>query len=137
MLQCLHETFSGERMRVIPVLDMKGGIVIRGIAGRRAEYRPLVSQLTDSCQPAAVAQALGNRLGLYEMYLADLDAIAGAPPARDIYASLQLLGCRLWVDAGVGTAQDAVQMAATGIARIVIGLETVAGPHELEEACRT
>ena len=29
-------------MEVIPVLDLKGGLVVRGVAGRRDEYRPVV-----------------------------------------------------------------------------------------------
>jgi uncharacterized protein related to proFAR isomerase len=30
-------------MQVIPVIDLKDGVVVHGIAGRREEYRPLVS----------------------------------------------------------------------------------------------
>src|SRR3954451_24567824 len=48
-------------MQIIPVLDIQGGIVVRAIGGRRSEYRPLVSRLTDSTEPLAVAHAMRAR----------------------------------------------------------------------------
>src|SRR5205085_4551536 len=85
-------------MRVVPVLDLKGGHVVRGVGGRREEYRPVVSRLTDSSVPVDVATAFRDHLGLSEVYVADLDAIAGAGPALETYAALRDLGCTLWVD---------------------------------------
>jgi phosphoribosylformimino-5-aminoimidazole carboxamide ribotide isomerase len=64
-------------MRVVPVLDLKGGHVVHGVGGRREEYRPVVSRLTDSSAPADVATAFRDRFGLSELYVADLDDIAG------------------------------------------------------------
>lgn len=118
-------------MRIIPVIDLMGGGVVRGIAGRRAEYRPIVSQLTDSTDPIDVARAFRDHLGLTDLYLADLDAIAGAAPALSVYANLRALGCRLSVDAGVRALRQAQPLAGSGIDRIVIGLETITGPAEL------
>jgi phosphoribosylformimino-5-aminoimidazole carboxamide ribotide isomerase len=123
------------KMRIIPVLDLKGGQVVHGIGGRREEYRPIVSQLTTSCLPADVALAFRDRLGLTELYLADLDAIAGAAPAGAVYADLHSLGCRLWVDAGVRDGAYARVVAAEGIEKVVVGLETVDGPASLEAIC--
>lgn len=120
-------------MRIVPVLDVKGGVVVRGVAGRRHEYRPIISQLTNSCQPVDVARAFLDHFGLCEFYLADLDAIAGQPAAFDTYRALQALGCRLWVDAGIRQAAQAAPLLAAGVARIVLGLETIAGPHVLQE----
>ena len=42
------------RMRIIPVLDVLGGCVVRGVGGRRDEYRPIVSKLCNSREPPAV-----------------------------------------------------------------------------------
>ena len=94
-------------MRILPVLDLKAGQVVHGIAGRRAEYRPIVSRLTASADPRDVAVAFVTQLGLKELYVADLDAIAGAPPALATFAALRALGCALWVDAGLRTAAQA------------------------------
>ncbi len=123
-------------MRVIPVLDIKNGVVVRGIGGRREEYRPIVSKLTASCQPVDVARAFRDRLGLAEIYLADLDAITGAPPSWRIYGEIQSLGCRLWVDAGVRHVVDALALDRHGIQDVVIGLETIVGPDVLKSTCR-
>ncbi len=71
-------------MRVIPVLDIMGGVVVRGVAGRRSEYRPIESSLCSSCDPPVVARAIVERFGLAEFYIADLDAISGAEPAWNV-----------------------------------------------------
>ena len=71
-------------MRIIPVIDIMGGIVVRAIGGRRSEYRPIRSRLTDSTEPLAVAGALLKFTGSKELYVADLDAICGdGSPAVD------------------------------------------------------
>jgi phosphoribosylformimino-5-aminoimidazole carboxamide ribotide isomerase len=123
-------------MRIVAVLDLLGGRVVRGVAGRRGEYRPVVSRLTGSCAPGDVARAFAGQLGLTELYLADLDAIAGAEPAWATYAELHAEGFRLWVDAGVRTPGRALALANAGVAAVVVGLETVAGPAVLAEVGR-
>ena len=123
-------------MRVLPVLDVMGGHVVRGVGGRRQEYRPIRSRLTASNQPLDVAQAFRNQLGLEELYLADLDALAGVEPEWSLFAGLRARGFHLWVDAGVRMLTMACQLAEAGIDSIVVGLETVQGPAELAEIVR-
>jgi phosphoribosylformimino-5-aminoimidazole carboxamide ribotide isomerase len=82
-----------------------------------------------------VARAFQLRFGLTEFYVADLDAIAGAAPALNIYSQLRAAGMRLWVDAGICEAKAAVDLAEAGVDRIIVGLETVAGPSILERIC--
>jgi phosphoribosylformimino-5-aminoimidazole carboxamide ribotide isomerase len=124
-------------MRIVPVLDLKDGVVVRGIAGRREDYRPIVSRLTKSCRPVDVARAFRDQLGFQEMYLADLDAIAGEPPALETYSEIRALGGELWVDAGITNPDSAGDLVQNGIDHIVVGLETTPGPTCLEEICRT
>jgi phosphoribosylformimino-5-aminoimidazole carboxamide ribotide isomerase len=124
------------RVRILPVLDVMGGVVVRGVGGRREEYRPIVSRLTDSCQPLDVARAFRGHFGFEAFYLADLDGIAGEPPARGLYAALQADGFRLTVDAGVRQAADGELLARAGVAEVVAGLETLTGPSELAGLCR-
>src|SRR5262249_30427671 len=64
-------------------------------------------------------------------YVADLDAIAGAPPALTAYAALRALGFRLWVDAGLREVSEVEPLLQAHIDQIVVGLETVAGPEVL------
>lgn len=70
--------------RIIPVLDVMNGVVVRGVAGNRGEYRPMRSRLTSSTDPITVAHALLEVTGSQELYVADLDAIvqASLPNAR-------------------------------------------------------
>ena len=119
-------------MRIFPVLDLLNGVVVRGVAGRRAEYRPVVSQLVASSDPVAVAEAFRSHFGLSELYLADLDAIAGRAPALLTYRALRRLGFRLWVDAGIRNKKDADVLAKEG-ANLVVGLETLVSPAALAE----
>jgi phosphoribosylformimino-5-aminoimidazole carboxamide ribotide isomerase len=119
-------------MRVIPVLDVLNGVVVRGVGGRRSEYRPIVSRLTSSTEPAEVARALVRTYRPAELYLADLDAIGGTAPAVAVYRAIRDLGVRLWVDAGIRDGDGARRIAACG-SDIVAGLETVPEPNKLRE----
>jgi phosphoribosylformimino-5-aminoimidazole carboxamide ribotide isomerase len=123
-------------MQIIPVLDIMHGQVVRGIGGRRDQYGPIVSQLTKSTEPVEVAQAIRARYGFDEHYVADLDAIMGQPPAWSVFNDLHAAGFRLWVDAGVRETQDARRLREAGVATIVAGLETLAGPEVLHQLCR-
>jgi phosphoribosylformimino-5-aminoimidazole carboxamide ribotide isomerase len=122
-------------MRILPVLDLMGGRVVRGIGGRRHEYRPITSKLSASSLPLDVALAFRGQFGLTELYLADLDAIGGGSPAHAIYSSLRNAGFHLWVDAGIRQAAAAASLAEAGVEEIVFGLETLEGPRELTRAC--
>jgi len=124
-------------MKVVPVLDLLKGQVVHAVAGQRANYRPIKSRWTASADPVEVATALHRHFGFATFYLADLDAIAGAEPAFSTFGALQSAGFRLWVDAGVVEANRAQALADFGVARIIVGLETVAGPHVLARICQT
>jgi phosphoribosylformimino-5-aminoimidazole carboxamide ribotide isomerase len=122
-------------MRILPVLDLQHGQVVRGVAGKRAEYQPIVSRLCDSAAPFAVAVAFRERFGLADLYLADLDAIAGQPAALPLYSSLLQAGFSLWVDAGIRMPDDAQPLIDLGVG-VIVGLETIHDPECLREVCR-
>src|SRR5262245_35661517 len=104
--QSIPMQVSQSRPRIIPVMDIRGGIVVRAIAGRREAYKPLVSRLTDSTDPVEVAEALRRVSESYQVYLADLDAIAGAPPNFQLFQALAGRGFHVWADAGIRTDDD-------------------------------
>ncbi|MCE9533427.1 MAG: hisA/hisF family protein [Planctomycetes bacterium] len=118
-------------MRIIPVIDLKAGLVVHGVAGRRDEYRPIVSTLTSSSQPIDVARALIQHVQATEIYLADLDAINGQPAAFALFEELRALGVSRWIDAGVRTTADALALANHGIEGIICALESLQSPSEL------
>jgi phosphoribosylformimino-5-aminoimidazole carboxamide ribotide isomerase len=124
-------------VQIIPVIDLKGGQVVRGIAGRRAEYQPIKSRLVATCAPCDVAAAFLG-LGLQTIYLADLDAIAGADPNWRVYSALLDIGARLVVDAGVASVRAAERLAefrccGAMLAGIVAALETVPSPESARQ----
>lgn len=124
-------------MRILPVLDLLNGTVVRGVAGRRAEYRPVASRLVDSAEPLAVARALREQLGLSTLYVADLDAILHERPNREIHARLAAEGFELWIDAGLRTLDAARRLLESPATRAVVGLETWPGPDDLARLCRS
>jgi phosphoribosylformimino-5-aminoimidazole carboxamide ribotide isomerase len=113
-------------MQIVPVIDLKGGVVVHARRGQRADYAPLRSPLVESSEPAAVARALTALCRTKALYVADLDALAGAPV--DV-ASLQALAtiAEPWVDAGATTPERAAAVQRAGVARNVIGTESL-GP---------
>lgn len=64
-------------LRIIPVIDIMGGVAVRAVGGRRDEYRPLATPLAASSDPCAVAEGFLRLRPFRTIYLADLDAITG------------------------------------------------------------
>ncbi len=122
-------------MRILPVIDLLGGHVVRGVGGRRSEYRPIESQIAADSRPATVAQALSG-LGFGAVYIADLDAIAGQPPGWRTYQAIAAAGLDLWIDAGLANlaqARELIAFAANAKCQvsIIAGLESLASPELL------
>lgn len=94
-------------MHLLPVIDLKGHMVVRGVAGRRHEYQPIKSQLAEDSEPATIAQAFVDQCGFHDVYVADLDAIAGAEPDWPAYERIAGRGLKLIIDCGLRTAAHA------------------------------
>src|SRR6201995_320460 len=107
-------------MRIVPVLDLKGGIVVHARRGQRAEYAPLRSPLVTGYEPVAVARALCELCTTRAVYVADLDAIAGAPVDVSTLAQLAAVA-EPWVDAGAVSPDAIAALARAGVARNVVG----------------
>lgn len=111
-------------MRVIPVLDLLNSVVVRGVGGRRDEYRPIESRIAVSSNPLDVANAFREQFGLSTLYVADLDAILRGELNSDVLCELAGEGFELLVDAGIRNAADADMVLAAGATRVIAGLET-------------
>ena len=118
-------------LRVIPVLDLKAGRAVRAIGGDRDHYRPLRTRLHADSEPLGVARAFRDVLNLRELYVADLDAIAGGRRAGRSIGPSARSGFDLWVDAGVRDRTALAPLLAAGVSSLVVGLETVRGPRAL------
>ncbi|MDQ2704843.1 MAG: HisA/HisF-related TIM barrel protein [Pseudomonadota bacterium] len=94
-------------MRIIPVLDLKRGEVVRAEKGRRDSYRAISTPLSASSDPVAVADGLRTLFPFRTFYIADLDAIEGRGPNTAALEQLRAMdgAPELWVDAGIADAQ--------------------------------
>jgi phosphoribosylformimino-5-aminoimidazole carboxamide ribotide isomerase len=111
-------------MRVIPVIDLMGGLAVHAVRGERERYRPIGD-------PLSLARAFRDELGLDELYVADLDAIAGDGDHGSTIGALAR-EARVMVDAGVSEPEQARVLVDLGAHRIIVGTETLTGPDALD-----
>jgi len=121
-------------MEIIPVIDLRGGQVVRAKRGERASYSPIDSALCRSSSPLVVARAL---LGLYpfsSLYIADLDAIqqhgdhfSTIAAIREVHPSIDL-----WLDAGF-TCHEACNRWQELNVTFVVGSESLDNIAELHQ----
>ena len=112
-------------MKIIPVIDVLGGVAVHAVRGRRKEYQPLESVLCASTKPADVATAL-RAIGFGELYLADLDAIAGEQPNFSLFKKVaDKSGLDLMVDAGITSIEAAKEVLKSHVPKVIIGTETL------------
>lgn len=126
-------------MRVIGVVDLSRGRAVHARGGRRELYAPVAAMGGDALEPPGDAGALARwyvrERGVRELYVADLDAIAGGAPQRAAVASLAAVGAPLWLDAAVMSAAGARAALAAGAGRVVVGLETLDSFDSLADVC--
>jgi phosphoribosylformimino-5-aminoimidazole carboxamide ribotide isomerase len=113
-------------MEIIPVVDLKGGTVVHARMGERERYQPLQSRLAPSSDPIDVVHGLLSIYPFASLYVADLDAIAGA---GDNGVALQRLkqafpDIALWLDSGVADLARAEDWLRRGLGHLVLGSET-------------
>jgi phosphoribosylformimino-5-aminoimidazole carboxamide ribotide isomerase len=130
---------SAERTkpRLIPVLDVMNGRVVRAVGGLRERYQPILCPFTSSPKPFDIANALLQMTGANELYIADLDAITGKPHVSPaVQAVLEMWQVTTWLDAGIGR-NDALDLPELPHLRPVVGSETCRAPEVLLDAIRT
>jgi phosphoribosylformimino-5-aminoimidazole carboxamide ribotide isomerase len=89
-------------MRVIPVIDLMAGQVVRAVRGERSAYQPVCSALCTGSAPFTVACALLEYSGADTLYIADLDALVGGAAQTRLLATLlaALPHTAIWLDGG-------------------------------------
>lgn len=125
---------------VIPVLDILQGQAVHAVRGDRTRYRPLGETYPVSSDPVALAARFARRFS--RLYLADLDAIAGASPNWMTYRAVRAAGLECWVDWGIRRLSQLKNPCLSPVShrqclspiRPVIGLETIADPQEFTSA---
>lgn len=89
-------------MLIIPVLDLKGGVVVSAYAGHRSCYQPVQSMLSCFSDPISILSALYQLYPFQVVYIADLDALeAQGHQYKHIYRLVhQFPKVQFWIDAG-------------------------------------
>ena len=118
---------------VLPVLDIQQGEVVRGVAGQRQLYRPLVSPVVGTSHAREVAEALRDLVGHSWLYVADLDAIQQRQPQWSLIESLTATEFRLLVDVGLRDVSEGQALRDRGVEVVIAALETVPDPRTLED----
>ena len=125
-------------MQVLPVIDLKDGKVVRGVAGQRATYQPVESLLASDATASSIANAFAECLPVDAVYVADLDAIAGAEPNWQALDQISETGLQIWLDAGVGDLARAEQLSQYAqqqpqLTSVIMGLESVPDAEMLSQ----
>jgi phosphoribosylformimino-5-aminoimidazole carboxamide ribotide isomerase len=113
-------------MDIIPVLDLRGGIVVRARLGQRDQYRPLQSQLTPTSDPVDVMQGVYSVYPFETFYIADLDAIMGTGNNEVTLRRLKVEfpAAAFWVDNGVADPSAAQSWLNAELGHLVVGSES-------------
>jgi phosphoribosylformimino-5-aminoimidazole carboxamide ribotide isomerase len=124
-------------MRVIPVLDVRGGVAVGAIEGRRSQYAPLTTVWHAGSDPLSIARSLVQRGGFREIYVADLDAIEGRAETNGVLLrQLAELTPRVWADVGAQDGTEGARLVEAGVYVVIGGLETLEGPDSLADLVR-
>jgi len=107
-------------MELICAMDLKGGQVVHGRAGRRSEYAPLTWGISPTAEPRGYIEAVRPR----SVYIADLDRIAGLGSHDGTVLGLADLVSRCYIDRGCRGPHD---MLDAPFIENVIGTETAGG----------
>lgn len=115
---------------IIPVIDLKAGLVVHAKAGQRELYRPISTPLSRSAEPHDI---LAGLLGLAEfstVYAADLDAITRVGDHHAVLSTLaRTHPVEFWVDSGIQTLTEAVKITRPLVP--VVGSESIRSIREL------
>jgi phosphoribosylformimino-5-aminoimidazole carboxamide ribotide isomerase len=113
-------------IELYPAIDLRGGQVVRL---RQGEY---ADETVYGDDPVAVARSFADA-GAAWIHVVDLDAAKSGDPVnrsvvRAIVAGVEEFGARVQTGGGVRSVDDAQQLAAAGVARVVMGSAAVADP---------
>lgn len=123
----MDRTPVGSPFQLVPVIDLRHGLVVRARAGERDSYAPIETPLAKGSDPVAVALGLLGAVSAAALYVADLDAIIDRVPPdlpnlRRIADACE--GIPVWVDAGFSEWDGAEDFLHARLGRPVIGSES-------------
>ncbi|MGZ5011505.1 MAG: HisA/HisF-related TIM barrel protein [Methylobacter sp.] len=111
-------------MKLIPVIDLKNGVVVHARQGNREHYEPIN---TDLCKSSDIFQVIEAFLGVYEFdifYIADLNAITHQGSHDLLIADVLIRYPQItfWIDKGYQKYDEGVPIASNTLP--VLGSES-------------
>ena len=121
---------------IIPVLDIKDGLVVRARMGNREAYKPIDTPLSPTANLVDVAEGLRRLYPFPAFYIADLDRIErrseGTPP-NQLQPLLSV--ANIWLDAGFNERDQLASVLQNDGISPVMGSESQTGSSTLEALC--
>ena len=119
-------------MQVIPVIDLKSGLVVHARHGQRDSYQPIQSVLSASSEVFSIVEGLLKLYAFHTIYIADIDAITNR---GNHFEQIELLSgiypqVNWWVDNGVRNVNARLLYAPQANMRAVFGSEHI---HTLQD----
>ena len=126
-------------MEIIPVIDLKDGVVVRARMGQRDQYRPIETPLSPGSEPVDVVGGLLSVSAFRTLYVADLDAIERKGDAKTALTRVKSAFPQLdvWVDNGLAAAAAARAFLDDGTDHLVLGSERATGGYTRPAAFAT
>ena len=91
-------------MKIVPVIDLKDGLVVHAVRGNRTDYQPIhtFSSLTKHSSLEAVMESFLSLYAFKQFYIADLNAITGTDSHQPIIDTLlkNYPELNFWIDNG-------------------------------------
>jgi phosphoribosylformimino-5-aminoimidazole carboxamide ribotide isomerase len=124
-------------MKIIPVIDLMQGQVVRALGGERHQYRPIESGLCAGSNALDIACALLELYPFPALYVADIDAIqkngSNAAVIEKLHQRFPRL--ELWVDSGITDVSSFIAWQGRRIGHAVIGSESFPETALLSAVC--
>ncbi len=111
-------------MKIIPVIDLKDGVVVHARQGNREHYQPINTDLCKSPDIVHVIEAFLDVYAFDTFYIADLNAITHQGDHRDLIADVLTRFPRItfWTDKGYQKYDEGTQL--SGNVLPVLGSES-------------
>ncbi|MEI7840875.1 MAG: HisA/HisF-related TIM barrel protein [Methylococcaceae bacterium] len=95
------------KIKLIPVIDLKNGVVVHAKQGQREQYQPIKSILTPNSDIYSVLRGFLSICDFDTFYVADLNAITGQGDNENLIRQVlnDFPQITFWVDAGYQRAQ--------------------------------
>src|SRR5215510_7547031 len=124
-------------MEIIPVIDLKGGLVVHARMGQRELYRPIETPLSRTSDPVDVVAGVLSIYPFATFYIADLDAIGGRGNnhAAIVQVKQAFPQVTFWLDSGIADIDGAKKWLQQDLGHLVLGSETQADTTVVDRFC--